>query len=288
MKKLIAFALTFVMVLGTLTACGGSADNGGSKATTVKVIDIELTQEQYAFGVDKNQPELLTQVNDFIKKIKADGTFDEICNKYFGDGTPTGIKSAKLDETKDQLVVATNAEFAPFEYMEGDTFYGIDLEIAALLAEELDKELVISHMDFDAVCLAVGQQKCDIAMAGLTIAEDRKEHVNFSDPYYNASQKLIVMSDCTEFDACSDAAAIEAILNAKDKASCTIGVQTGTTGQLYCEGDEDWGFAGLPVTTKGFKSGTLAVQALLNGNLNYVIIDAAPAARIVESINALQ
>jgi len=290
MKKIIALALTLVMAIGTLTACGGGSndtDNNTSTAKTVKVIDIELSQEQYAFGVDKTQPELLDEVNAFIKEIKENGTFDEVCNKYFGDGTPTAITSAKLDESKDQLVVATNAEFAPFEYMEGDSFYGIDMEIAKLLADKLGKELVIQHMDFDAVCLAVGQQKCDIAMAGLTIAEDRKEHVNFSEPYYNASQKLIVMSDNTEFDACKDAAAVEAILNAKTK-DCTIGVQNGTTGQLYSEGDEDWGFAGLPVTTQGFKSGTLAVQALLNGNINYVIIDSAPAARIVESINAVQ
>ena len=282
MKKILALALTLVMALGTLTACGTKAP-----AKTVKVIDIELTQEQYAFGVDKTQPELLDEVNAFIKEIQENGTFDEICNKYFAGGTPTAVTSAKLDESKDQLVVATNAEFPPFEYMEGDSFYGVDMEIAKLLADKLGKELVIQHMDFDAVCLAVGQQKCDIAMAGLTIAEDRKEHVNFSDPYYNASQKLIVMSDNTEFDACTDAASVEAILNAKDD-SCTIGVQNGTTGQLYSEGNEDWGFAGFPVTTQGFKSGTLAVQALLNGNINYVIIDSAPATRIVEAINAMQ
>ncbi len=281
MKKIIALALTLVIALGTLTACGGSGAN------TVKVLDIELTQEEYAFGVDKEQPELLTQVNNFIRKIKEDGTFDEICNKYFGDGTPTAVVSEKRDDSKDQLVVATNAEFAPFEYTEGgEEFYGIDMEIASLLAQELGKELVIEHMDFDSVCLAVGEHKCDIAMAGLTIQEDRKEHVNFSDSYYNASQKLIVMSDNTEFDECKDVAAIEAILNKKD-ATCKIGVQTGTTGQFYSEGDEE-NYAGFPVKTVGYKNGSLAVQDLLNGNIDYVIIDSAPAKRIVEEINAVQ
>ncbi len=290
MKKIMALALATIMVMGTLTACGGSADNanGGSAATTVKVIDINLTEEEYAFGVDKTQPELLEDVNEFIAKIMNDGTFDAICNNYFGDGTPVAVQSAELDDSKDQLVVATNAAFEPFEYTDGGTnYYGIDMEIAALLAEELGKELVIVNMDFDAVCLSVGQQQCDIAMAGLTINEDRKEYVNFSDPYYNASQKLIVMSDNTEFDACTDAASVEAILNAKDN-SCKIGVQTGTTGQFYCEGDEDWGFAGFPVSTTGYKNGSLAVQDLLNGGLDYVIIDAAPAACIVEAINAVQ
>jgi polar amino acid transport system substrate-binding protein len=161
------------------------------------------------------------------------------------------------------------------------------MEIAALLAEHLGKELVIQNMDFDAVCLSVGQQKCDIAMAGLTIKEDRKEYVNFSNPYYSASQKLIVTSDNTEFDTCTDVSAIEAILNAKD-ANVKVGVQTGTTGQFYTEGDEGWGFAGFPVTSVGYKNGSLAVQDLLNGNLNYVIIDSAPAACITEAINKMQ
>lgn len=152
----------------------------------VRVIDIDLTSEQYAFGVDKEQPELLEKTNEFIAKIMEDGTFDEICNHYFGDGEPVMVKSAEYDESKDQLVVATNAGFEPFEYMKGEDYCGIDMEMAALLADYLGKELVIQNMDFDAVCLAVGQQKCDIAMAGLTITDSRKDQVTFTDSYYNA------------------------------------------------------------------------------------------------------
>lgn len=282
MKKLLALAMTAVMVAAALTGCGS---DGGK--TTAKVIEVELTSEEYAFGVDKNQPELLDSVNAFIVQMKEDGTFDAICNNYFGDGTPQAVTSAVYDESKDQLVVATNAAFEPFEYTSGDSYYGIDMEIAAKLAEYLGKELVIQNMDFEAVCLSVGQQKCDIAMAGLTIKEDRKEYVNFSDPYYSASQKLIVTSDNTEFDSCTDAASVEAILNTKD-SSVRIGVQTGTTGQFYCEGDEEWGFEGFAVQTVGYKNGSLAVQDLLNGNIQYVIIDSAPAACITEAINEMQ
>ena len=280
MKKIMALALALVMALGTLTACGGPA-------ATAKVITINLTEEQYAFGVDKNQPELLEATNKFIQKIKEDGTFDAICNKYFSNGTPEGVTSAEPDETKDQLVVATNAAFAPFEYTDdgGKTYYGVDMEIAALLAKELGKELVIKDMAFESVCTAVQNGTCDIAMAGLTITDDRKELVNFTDSYYNASQQIIVLSDNTEFDACKTAADVEAILNAKD-SSCNIGVQRGTTGNWYVAGDADWGFAGFPVTCKEFDNGSFAVQALLNGNIDYVIIDSAPAAKIVESFNA--
>ena len=279
MKKIISLALAAVMLVMVCVSCGTSAG--------VKVVEIELTQEEYAFGVDKTQPELLEKTNEFIAEIKANGTFDEICDRYFGDGTPVKVTSAALDDSKDQLVVATNAAFEPFEYTEGDSYLGIDMEIAALLAEYLGKELVIQNMDFDAVCLAVGQQKCDIAMAGLTVREDRKEYVNFTDSYYNAAQKLIVTSDNTEFDKCTDAASVEAILNGK-KSSVKVGVQTGTTGQFYCEGDEGWGFAGYAMETVGYKNGSMAVQDLLNGNIQYVVIDSAPAACITEAINELQ
>ena len=283
--KVLAVVMIIALSATLLFACGGNED--GEKTAAVKVIDIDLTEEEYAFGVDKTQPELLADVNAFIAEIKADGTFDEICNKYFGDGTPTPVKSAALDPAKDQLVVATNAAFEPFEYTVGEDFYGIDMEIAALLAEKLGKELVINHMDFDAVCLSVGQQKCDIAMAGLTIKPDREEYVNFSDSYYEASQKLIVKGDDTAFDACTDAASVEAILNPYDAAT-KIGVQNGTTGQFYVEGDESWGFTGFAATCVGYKNGSLAVQDLINGGVNYVIIDSAPADCITESINAVQ
>ena len=161
------------------------------------------------------------------------------------------------------------------------------VEIAKALADKLGKELVIQNMDFDAVCLSVGQHKCDVAMAGLTIKPDREEYVAFSDPYYSASQKLITLSTDTEFDACKTADDVNKILEAKG-SDLKIGFQNGTTGQFYCEGDDDWGFPGLKMESKGYKNGSLAVQDLLNGNINYVIIDSAPAESITSSINKMQ
>lgn len=277
--KILALLMTLVLIAGAFAACG-------KKGPAVKVVNIDLTEEEYAFGVDKDQAELLTQVNAFIAEIKANGKFDEICNKYFAGGTPAVIQSAKYDESKDQLVVATNAAFEPFEYTNGDGYSGIDMEIAALLAEKLGKELVIQNMDFDAVCLSVGQHKCDIAMAGLTVNEARKEYVNFSDSYYTASQRLVVSGDDTTFDACKTVEDVEAILNAKDKTT-KIGVQNGTTGQFYVQGDEEWGFAGLPAECVGYKNGSMAVQDLMNGGVQYVIIDAAPADCITKALNEM-
>ena len=291
MKKLTSVLLVAACAL-SLVACGGSGDKkdsskGGSSSKTAKVIDIDLTNEEYAFGVDKTQPELLEKTNVFIEKIKGDGTLDKICDKYFGSGEPEAVESAKLDSSKDQLVVATNAAFEPFEYTKGDSYYGIDMEIAKLLADELGKELVIENRDFDAVCLSVSQQKCDIAMAGLTINEEREEYVTFTNPYYSASQRLIVPSDNTTFDDCKSADDVAALL-AKTEKSDKIGVQAGTTGQYYVEGSEDWDFPGLPAECVTYKSGSLAVQDMLNGNITYVIIDAAPASAITQSINELQ
>lgn len=291
MKKLTSVLLVAACAL-SLVACGGSGDKkdsskGGSSSKTAKVIDIDLTNEEYAFGVDKTQPELLEKTNAFIEKIKGDGTLDKICDKYFGSGEPEAVESAKLDSSKDQLVVATNAAFEPFEYTKGDSYYGIDMEIAKLLADELGKELVIENMDFDAVCLSVGQHKCDIAMAGLTINEEREEMVTFTDPYYQASQRLIVPSTDTSFDDCADADAVAAKLGELE-SSDSIGVQQGTTGQYYVEGDAEWGFEGLPAKCVPYKNGSLAVQDMLQGKIQYVIIDAAPAAAITESINEMQ
>jgi len=284
MKKILSVILMAAMLLTSVlafTACGGSS----SKAV-LKVIDIPLTNEEYAYAVAKGDAELLASVNAFLAEIKGNGKFDEIINKYFGDGTPTGVTSAAEDASKEQLVVATNAAFAPFEYKEGDTYYGVDMEIMAMLAEYLGRELVISNMEFESVCTAVAEGMCDVAAAGLTVNETRKQILDFSESYYNASQVLITKADDTTFDACKTVEDVEAILNAQT-AETKVGVQTGTTGQFYVAGNEDWGFAGFPVECVPYEVGALAAQNIMNDNVKYVIIDIAPAKAIVENINSV-
>ncbi len=208
----------------------GPAEQLAGQIPGVKVIDIALSTEQYAYGVDKNQPELLEAVNELIAEIKADGRLDELFAKYegieydedgnvvSGDEDIEGVTGATKDPANadGQLVVATNAAFAPYEYKKGDKFAGIDMEIAALLADKLGLELVIEDMDFDAVVTSVGKNGVDIAMAGLTVSASRQQAVNFSDPYYDgAYQVLIVKEDNTEFDACTTREEIEAILRQK-------------------------------------------------------------------------
>ena len=175
------------------------------KIEGIKVIDIALTEEEYAFGVDKNQPDLRTAINGILAEMKSNGKLGEIVAAY---------ASAEFDASKadKQLVVATNAAFAPFEYKEGDKFAGIDMEIAAYIAEKLDMELVIQDMEFDAVVTSVGKNNVDVAMAGLTVNETRKQSVDFTDSYYNAAQVLIVPASETAFDGCKTAEDVLAVL----------------------------------------------------------------------------
>ncbi|MCM1113959.1 MAG: transporter substrate-binding domain-containing protein [Clostridium sp.] len=280
-KKILAVVLAVLTAAAIFAGCSKDANTA-----KVKVIDIDLSDEVYALGVNKDNNDLLTQTNEFISKIMSDGTFDEICNHFFGDGEPVGVTSAAEDTSKDQLVVATNAEFEPFEYKKGDQFYGIDMEIVKALADSLGKELVIKDMKFDAVVLSVQQGKADIAAAGLTVTEDRSAQVNFTKSYYSASQRIVVKGDDTTFDNCQTKADVDAILNQLD-ASTKIGGQNGTTGQYYVQGSADFGFDKLPAEFVGYDNGSLAVQDLINGNVKYVIIDAAPAAAITTAINAV-
>lgn len=162
----------------------------------------------------------------------------------------------------DVLVMATNAEFPPYEYHEGDEIVGIDAEIAALIAEELGMTLEIEDMAFDSVLAAVQSGKADMAMAGITVTEERKMVVSFSDTYTKATQMIIVAEDSE-------------IAGPDDLTGKTIGVQLGTTGDIYVEDVED---AAIERYSKGFE----AVQALIQGKVDAVVIDGEPAKVFVE------
>ena len=169
----------------------------------LKIIEIALSSENYGIGIDKNQAELKTQIDGILESKSAE--IEAIKEKYMNgeEDKFVGVTSAAKDGSKadQQLVVATNAEFAPWEYKEGNQFYGIDMEIAQLIADELGLELVIDDMEFDAVVGAVGKQNVDIAMSGITITTERMEVINFSTPYYTESIVCVVKSDNTELDS---------------------------------------------------------------------------------------
>lgn len=163
-----------------------------------------------------------------------------------------------------KLIMSTNAAFPPYEMVADDgSFEGIDVEIAGAIAKKLGLELVVDDMDFDAALLAVQQGKSDIVMAGVTVNEDRKLVMNFSDTYSKGVQVVIVKegSDVT-------------LDNLGDQM---IGTQRGTTGYIYTSGD----YGDDHVTA--YDNGASAVQALMNGQVDCVVIDSAPAQAFVEA-----
>ena len=280
MKKVLSL-LAVIAIAATVFCFAGCGEK-----VTAKVIDYQLTSEEYAFAVNPKDTALLEKVNAFLTEIKGNGKFDEVVGHYFGEGSPVEITSAKEDSSKDQLVVVTEPGFEPFEYTSGDKYVGIDMELAKMLADSLGKELVIKPIDFDSIFQTLNTDGADIGMAGITKNEERAKLVTFSDSYYNAAQKLIVKSNDTKFKDVKSKADVETALKALSK-DAKIGVQTGTTGQSYVDGDESFDFAGLTATSVGYQTGSLAVNAMLNGDVDYVIIDEAPAACIVKAVNAL-
>ena len=167
-----------------------------------------------------------------------------------------------------KLTMSTNAAFPPYEMTDDNGNYvGIDIEVAQAIADKLGLELQVDDMDFDAALLAAQSGKSDMVMAGVTVTEERQTVMDFSNTYATGIQVVIVPED-------SDIASID------DMTGKMIGVQRGTTGDLYCSASvEDGGFGEENVTP--YDNGLTAVQALMNGQVDCVVIDNAPAQEFV-------
>ena len=177
--------------------------------------------------------------------------------------------------TKGALTMATNAQFPPYEYYEGDKIVGIDAEIAGAIAEKLGLELVIEDMEFDSIIEAVKSGKADIGMAGMTVTPERQETVDFTATYATGKQVIIVTED-------SEITSVDDLF---DVGGYVIGVQRNTTGDLYTTWDlEDAGLA----TIDRYSKGADAVQALLTGKVDCVVIDNEPAKAFVSETEGLK
>ena len=172
-------------------------------------------------------------------------------------------------ESKGTLVMATNAEFPPYEFHDGGEIVGIDVEIAAAIAKELGMDFEVEDIAFDSIIPEVQSGKADFGAAGITVTEDRKQSVDFSDTYATATQVIIVKEDNTE------------IGTPDDLVGKTIGVQLGTTGDIYASDIED---ATIEQYNKGFE----AVQALSQNKIDAVIIDGEPAKVFVSENEGLK
>lgn len=199
--------------------------------------------------------------------------------------TASGTDSQTTTET---LIMATNATFPPYEYYQEDDIVGIDAEIAQAIADKLGMKLEIVDTEFGSIIGGVQSGKYDIGMAGMTVTDERKESVNFSDTYATGVQSVIVPENSayasfedfyTGFDADGNPTGV--------KEGITIGVQQDTTGDIYSSSDPaEWGFGEANVIR--YKNGADAVQALISGKVTAVIIDNEPAKSFVAANEGLK
>ncbi len=224
-KQVLALALAALMV-GSLSACGGSTAETTAAATEAATTQAETTKAEAE---------------------KEETTAGEVSTEAPGEAAG-GV-----------LTMATNAEFPPYEFHDGGEIVGIDVEIAEAIAEKLGMTLEIEDIAFDSIIPEVDSGKADIGLAGMTVSEDRLKNVDFSEPYTTASQVIIVKNE-------SD------IAGPDDLAGKYIGVQLGTTGDIYASDYEEKGS-----TIERYSKGFEAVQAMMQGKIDAVVIDLEPA-----------
>lgn len=163
----------------------------------LKILETEYAVEDYAICFQKGNDDLKKSVDDALKALIKDGSVAEIVDKYIngGEGEKVGVPVTAVDTDKPNLIMATNAEFPPYEYIDGDMYYGIDVEVAKIIADKLGYDLVIENVAFDSIIPGVQSGKYDMGMAGMTVTDERLESVDFSSSYATGIQAVIVAED---------------------------------------------------------------------------------------------
>ena len=159
------------------------------------MLDTAYKEESYAIAVSKDNPELTEKLNSAIAELKEDGTLDAILNKYIAkeEGATGYVTPEGTEYPNGTLVMATNATFDPYEYIENGEVVGIDAEFAKALCDKLGYDLEIEDMEFDSIIAAVNSGKADFGMAGMTVTPERQEQIDFTDTYCTAAQNVIVL-----------------------------------------------------------------------------------------------
>ena len=241
MKKYFAMLLAGMMAV-SLVACGGSSTASApaeAEAEAETPAEEEVTEEE---TTEAEAPAETTEETAEMTTVEA------------------GV-----------LHMATNAAFPPYEMIsDNDGFEGIDVEIATEIARKLGLELVVDDMEFGSVITSVQSGKSDIAMAGLTVTEERKQNVDFTTSYATGIQVIIVPED-------SDILTVDDLANDK-----MIGVQDGTTGYIYCS--DDYGEDHIT----SYTNGAMAIEALKGGKVDAVVIDNEPARAFVAANDGLK
>ena len=285
--KIIAAILALTMMLA-LGACGGPkspaseapagsqtpAPEGTATPSTeseakLRILDTEYAIEDYAICIAKDNEELLANIDKALGELIGDGTVQKVIDKYISGVEHDLTFQEDIAEDAEELHMGTNAEFPPYEFYDGDDIVGIDAEVAALIADKLGMKLVIDDMAFDSIIIAVQTGKADMGMAGMTVTEERLRNINFTQSYATGVQ-VVIVAEGSPITTVDDLFA--------EGANYVIGVQTGTTGDLFSTWDiEDEGLG----TVQRYNKGADAVQALITGKVDCVIIDNEPAKAFV-------
>lgn len=171
------------------------------KNSDLSILETPLTEEEYAICVAKENTELLAQVNEILAELEAEGTLDKIIGNYIGDdtkGTYQYTSPQGTSRSNGTLVVATNAAFEPYEYVESGKIVGIDIDISQAIADGLGMELKIEEMEFDSIISAVSSGKAQLGVSGMTVTEERLQNINFTTPYTTAKQVIIVRNGTSD------------------------------------------------------------------------------------------
>ncbi len=170
----------------------------------LKILETAYANEDYAICFKKGS-DMKEKVNNALKDLIADGSVKAIVDKYInGEGELKGVPVEAVDTDKPNLVMATNAEFPPYEYIDGDKYYGIDVEVAQIIADKLGYDLSIQNVAFDSIIPGVQSDKYDMGMAGMTVTDERLEKVDFSDTYATGIQAVIVKEDSEKIKTIED------------------------------------------------------------------------------------
>ncbi|MBQ4370700.1 MAG: transporter substrate-binding domain-containing protein [Oscillospiraceae bacterium] len=264
MKKVFAVLLAVLMLAALFCGCKKK------EAKKLVILDTEYTVEDYAICIAKDNDELLNKIDTALNELISDGTVQKIVDNYISGANNEYAFQQGVAADAPELVMATNAAFPPYEFYEGSKIVGIDADVAAAIADKIGMKLTIVDTEFGSIIGGVETHKYDMGMAGMTVTDERKESVNFSTSYATGIQSIIVLEG-SKITSVDDLYA--------DGAKYVVGVQQDTTGDIYAT--DDFGESRVIRYNKGAD----AVQALLTGKVDCVIIDNEPAKSFVETNN---
>ena len=275
MKKILSLTLAVLMIVGCLAAFA-SCGNQTTKTTYVAKAIEGIEVERYGYCISKtasNHDAILAAINAVIAETDIDAVVTYYTSVSNGETPANSITFADLsDNTDGTLDIYTCSGFEPYEFIDNDgtTVIGVDIYLMELAAEKLNMKINVQDVDFDGIVGAIAVKDNAIGAAGITINEDRKKNVDFSDPYFSSLQYIISKDS-------------EAFTDLAKLAGKKIGVQKGTTGCIMVTDAIDSGaLKGTGATVVEYDTGAVAFTAMKQGKCDFVVIDELPAQKLVK------